>query len=145
MTERAHVSEGWYEDGQIFERGLYQHGIREGEHKSWYPDGQLYQFDFYLNDQLEGKCRSYHSNGLIWAMEFYQDGERKGECKWWYENGELGWHRFFRNEYQVLELTLNRKCAILKFRNFLTKRKISIIDSILIPDLAKISFTINRV
>lgn len=146
MAEHHHISNGWYEDGQIFERGVVcQNGIRHGEHKSWYPDGHLYQFDFYRNDELEGKCRSYHSNGLIWAMEFYQDGKRKGEYKWWHEDGKLERHQFFHDGYGVSELTSNRKCAILKIRKFLAKKRISIIASMLIPDLAKIPFTINRV
>lgn len=145
MSEHLHVSKGWYEDGQIFEREIYQDGIREGEYKSWYPDGQLYQFDFYQNDQLEGKCQSYHSNGRIWAVEFYRDGKLEGEHKMWNEDGKLGWYRFFRDGYGVSELAFNRKCILLTIRNSLIKKRISIIDSMLIPDLAKISFTINRV
>ena len=89
--------ESYYENGDIYERGMFRDGRFEGPFETFYDNGQLYRkgvFKIWTQAELEeqrprtrldGPYESYFEDGRLWTKGTFKDGI---ECGEWFEDDE---------------------------------------------------------
>lgn len=89
---------GWtyrYADGQVRERGTWDHGLKLGTWTQWYPTGQRHSEGARAwNPELrassrEGPWTFWYSNGELRAQGSFSGGLAEGPWRWWNHRGEL--------------------------------------------------------
>ena len=77
--------EGYYDNGQLWERVTYEDGERDGLYEGYYNNGLLGSKVTYKNGKWDGPYESYHEDGQLLSKGTYKDWEKCGE---WFEEGE---------------------------------------------------------
>ena len=89
--------ESYYENGSVYERGMFRDGRFEGLFETFYDNGQLYRkgaFKIWTQAELEeqrprtrldGPYESYFEDGRLWTKGTFKDGV---ECGEWFEDDE---------------------------------------------------------
>lgn len=89
--------ESYYENGSVYERGMFRDGRFEGPFETFYDNGQLYRkgaFKIWTQAELEeqrprtrldGPYESYFEDGRLWTKGTFKDGV---ECGEWFADGE---------------------------------------------------------
>ena len=76
--------EGYYDNGQLFERVTYKDGVLDGPFERYHDNGQLGSNGIYKEGEWDGPFESYYQNGELRSKRTYKDGEKCGE---WFELG----------------------------------------------------------
>ena len=79
----------WYDNGQLWRKGVYTNGKKDGEWQWWHGNGHLWQKGVYANGNPEGEYRWWHYNGQLREKGVYVHGHRDSEWQWWHCNGQL--------------------------------------------------------
>lgn len=77
-----------FQDGQIEQKGLYEHGVRKGFWVSWYNNGQKERSGRYKEGIREGQWTTWYKNGKRMQKGLYKSGKKEGVWILWYENGK---------------------------------------------------------
>ena len=97
----------WHWNGQLWWKGGYANGEKEGEWQRWWDNGQLYKKGMYVNGKEEGEWQYWHDNGqLMWKGVYangekeggYANGKKEGEWHRWYSNGQLREKGVYRDD-----------------------------------------------
>jgi len=83
LKEKGNIKDGkldglverYYENGQLKEKGNIKDGMRDGLYESYYENGQLKEKRNYKEDQLHGLWEYYYENGQPGIARLYKDGE----------------------------------------------------------------------
>ena len=86
------VQEGYYNNGQLFDRLHFKRGEKDGLYESWHPNGQQWIRANFKRGKLEGVHLSWHSNGRLHELGHYQNGLLHGEYFKYDELGKLQIH-----------------------------------------------------
>ena len=81
--------EGYYENGQLGQKGSYSNGERDGPWEFYYENGQLEQKGSYSNGEWDGPWEFYYENGQLERKGSYSNGELDGPLEAYDENGQL--------------------------------------------------------
>ena len=77
--------EAYYENGQLWEKGILVAGEPDGPYERYYENGQLWIMATYAAGERDGPYERYYWNGQLEAGGTYNMSERCGE---WIEDGE---------------------------------------------------------
>lgn len=96
VYDQPYPTNGWYQvrhdNGQLWERGLFAQGRKEGFWERWYADGQLSSQCTYRQGQMHGLHREWYENGLPAQECAFVDGRPHGVEKEWTHDGRLVFH-----------------------------------------------------
>ena len=76
--------EAYYENGQLWEKGILVAGEPDGPYERYYENGQLWIMATYAASERDGPYERYYWNGQLEAGGTYNMGERCGE---WIRDG----------------------------------------------------------
>lgn len=97
-SRRHGLFELYDEHGEMIEKGSYAYDeIKDGHYEGYFEDGQLYQRCFYKNGLLEGSFEEYHPNGQLYRRCVYKNGLREGIFEVYYIFGKLNFKRNYVN------------------------------------------------
>ena len=85
----------FYDNGQLYEEGIYINGKLDGLYKQWYHDGKLCKECFYVKGKFHGLYKSWHENGVLHAEYTYMNGILCGLCKTFDVNGKICTERIY--------------------------------------------------
>ena len=74
-------------NGQLWSKGTYWDGFKEGHWVTYYDNGQLESKGDYKNVRLEGPWVVYHDNGQLMSKGTYKNGEEEGAWVFFNEDG----------------------------------------------------------
>ena len=80
--------EAYYENGQLWEKGILVAGEPDGPYERYYENGQLWIMATYAAGERDGPYERFYWNGQLEAGGTYNMGEACGE--WMYGGGEAG-------------------------------------------------------
>ena len=81
--------EAYYENGQLWEKGILVAGEPDGPYERYYENGQLWIMATYAASERDGPYERYYWNGQLEAGGTYNMGEACGE---WISDGETETH-----------------------------------------------------
>ena len=81
--------EAYYENGQLWEKGILVAGEPDGPYERYYENGQLWIMATYAAGERDGPYERYYWNGQLEAGGTYNMGEACGE---WISDGETETH-----------------------------------------------------
>ena len=81
--------EAYYENGQLWEKGILVAGEPDGPYERYYENGQLWIMATYAASERDGPYEPYYRNGQFEAGGTYNMGEACGE---WISDGETETH-----------------------------------------------------
>jgi antitoxin component YwqK of YwqJK toxin-antitoxin module len=90
--------ESYYENGQLWSKGLYENGLREGIWEFYYENGQLWSKVSFKDDKQDGIWEKYWSNGQLSSKGSFKDGNRDGIWEYYDENGQLSSKGSYNND-----------------------------------------------
>lgn len=96
------VQEGYYTNGQLFDRLHFKHGEKDGLYESWYEDGQQWLRANFKRGKLDGVYLGWYSNGKLHELGHYQNGCLHGEYFKYDELGNLQVHTHCHKGYENL-------------------------------------------
>lgn len=80
--------EEYYPGGeQLFLKGNYVDGVRNGEWTFWHPDGAKAKAGQYADGKLDGQWHIWREDGTLLRTESYQDDQKHGVWKFYAEDG----------------------------------------------------------
>ena len=79
--------EAYYENGQLWEKGILVAGEPDGPYERYYENGQLWIMATYAAGERDGAYERFYWNGQLEAGGTYNMGEACGE---WISDGEAG-------------------------------------------------------
>ncbi len=106
----------YYEDGQVMEERLYDHGKKTGDYLAWWPNGNKKLHYRFVNDEYEGTCREWNESGRLVQEMNYVKGHEEGSQKMYYDNGKI------RSNYTIIA---GRRYGLLG-----TKNCVNVADSV---------------
>ncbi len=74
----------FYSDGQIFEKGKFDQGLKDGVWRIWNNDGSLQKEEFYDSGLLHGEITTFFNDTTI--IQEYRKGLQHGHKKWVYND-----------------------------------------------------------
>jgi len=91
------------ENGQLFRKGNYKNGKREGAWIRYHTNGQLKKKGRYKNGKEEGEWVEYYDDGQLFIKGRYKNGKKEGEWVFYSENGTLdsGYSGTYKNGEKV--------------------------------------------
>ncbi len=78
-----------YEDGAIYEIGLFKNGVLDGYRKIHYPSGTIQVEETYVAGQFHGPYKKYYDNGQVKISGDYKDGTMEGVWVTYHDNGAI--------------------------------------------------------
>jgi len=82
-------SKEYHKNGEVYEEGDYENGIKVGIWKSYHDNQQLAEEGKFVNGAKIGVWKSYHFNGKLASEGEYEDDIEVGRWKSYYDNGNL--------------------------------------------------------
>jgi antitoxin component YwqK of YwqJK toxin-antitoxin module len=70
------LCKSWYNNGLLYDKGIFKNGMENGLWKTWHKNGQLKIKCIYKNGKVDGVCREWYVSGQL-------------KCEWEYKDGEL--------------------------------------------------------
>jgi len=89
--------------GQLFRKGRYVNGNREGCWEEYYRSGQLSRKGNYVNDKRDGYWEDYCFNGQLMWKGHWVNGNRDGYWEWYFSNGQLSSKGHYVNDKFIEE------------------------------------------
>lgn len=86
------VKEGYYPNGQLFDRLHYKRGEKDGLYESWHENGQQCMRFNFKRDELDGICLTWYPTGQLHELMHYDNGLLLGEYFKYDESGKLQEH-----------------------------------------------------
>lgn len=66
----------WYDNGEIWSKGQYTLGERNGETKVYFKSGKPQYFGYYVNGEADGKWTFWDGEGIKVKEVFYENGTK---------------------------------------------------------------------
>jgi hypothetical protein len=77
----------WHDNGQLYERGAYAHGLEDGPWQWWYADGKPMAAGTWIEGRRVGRWSFWQEHGPLGATGHYVDGLGDGPWTLYHENG----------------------------------------------------------
>ena len=87
--KKTGIWEEYWNNGQLYSKGLYKDNKKDGIWETYYSNGQLKSKFSYKDGKYDGIWEEYHENGQLKSKFSYKDGKYDGIWETYYSNGQL--------------------------------------------------------
>jgi antitoxin component YwqK of YwqJK toxin-antitoxin module len=87
----------YYSSGQMWEKGSYKNGKKDGRLQKWYTNGQEAEDHQMVNGGIDGPYERYYYNGILWKKGTFKIGKAVGLYEKWFNNGQLAYSYHYDN------------------------------------------------
>lgn len=78
----------WHDNGQKWEEGGFEDGLKQGVWIRWHENGQKEFEGYYVHSTLDRRYTLWHDNGQKQEQGEYRSGVRQGLWTIWHRNGQ---------------------------------------------------------
>jgi antitoxin component YwqK of YwqJK toxin-antitoxin module len=87
----------YYDNGQLYKKGLYINGKQDGDWEYYFQNGQLRSKGSFKDGITTGIWEDYYSNGQLSRKGSYENGKEEGIWEDYYKNGKLNYRGSYEN------------------------------------------------